>query len=389
MFSRPLYVATLAGGFDPSSDILALNTQGGPTINIPFYYMASPHGTGTFFLQRAPTGGFSSDAPGFAAALDQQYWLSPGSQGRLTLDQLGHGDWNLDWQHSLQLSPTMNAAVYLDMPQHESEYLRTSVLKEFPTMEVGVEGFYNHAVGGTADEEGQFFARMRPKLIGKTGWSYTVGGNFMTLSSFAETYESDGPGGGNGMPTVPIPPHYATRLRPVIGQSFDATVQGPDYYLWKGADFQAAVLGTVYNYSDSQRGISPGARLGFRQKLGNTANFSLDYDYDRGSLSVLGQSFTHFVTGNLGVRLSQRVSTTTSLSKSMVDGSLYGSSEMDYYLASRWRVGLFSDYAHFNGTDPYLSYGWSIGRMIGSRELTFNWDRYRHELYFELGGVRY
>ena len=389
MFSRPLYVASLAGGFNPASDILSLNSEGGPTINIPFYYQASPHGTGTFLLERAPTGGFATQDAGLSAALDEQYWLAPGSQGRLTLDQLGRGNWDLDWQHSLQLSPTMNASVYLDMPDHVNQYLRTSLLKEFPTMEVGMEGFYNNTQGGTPDEEGQFFARMRPKMIGNTGWSYSFGGNFMTLSSFAETYESDGPGGGNGVPTVPFGPHYATRLRPALGQSFDATFQGPNYNLWKNGRLQAAVLGTAYNYSDGQRGLSPGARLGVQQKFGNTATLGLDYDYDRGSLSVLGQSFTDFVNSNLAVRLSKSISTNTSISKSMVDGSVYGSTELDYYLASHWRVGLESDYAHFPGTDPFLSYGWTIGHMIGSRELTFNWDNYRHQLYFELGGFRY
>jgi hypothetical protein len=134
--------------------------------------------------------------------------------------------------------------------------------------------------------------------------------------------------------------------------------------------------------------------MGLRQELGRVATLQLDYSYDRGSLSSLtsymsSSSYSHFVSGALSLNLGSRLGGNAYFTQSLSDGSLYGALGLDYYLAPKWRLGLFSDYSRFEGLDAYLNYGLSVGRQIGQREISLNWSRDRNRVYFEFGGMGY
>jgi archaellum component FlaG (FlaF/FlaG flagellin family) len=439
LFSMPRYVASLKSAFSPATDMASFNSSGGLTMNVPYYYMASPRGTGTLYLQHAPSGGFAAEKPGFALALDQQYWMSNRSQGRLIVDQIGRGGWNLNWEHRLQFSPTSRAEFYLDMPRHRDAYLRSAISKEFRSMQIGFEGLMSRVTSGEGrnNMQGQFYARLRPKMLGGSGWSYTLAANVLAQRRFTQlipdpTGGNPGgnpgnpggepgtgtgrPGGGTGRPgggrsniietammasrhtrmnsaTATIP-GYTTRTSPLLGQTLLATFSSPNYKLWRGASLNGSLLGNLYNYSDGRRGFSPGLTLGLRQDLGRLASLQLDYNYDKGSISALtsslsNASYTHFISGSLSMNLSSRLAGNAYFTRSLSDRSFYGVMGLDYYFMKKWRAGLFSDYSSFDGLDTYLNYGLSIGRQIGQRELTVNWSRDRNRIFFELGGMPY
>lgn len=393
-FSMPLYVVSLNGAFNPMTDMMAFNTEGGVTLNVPYYYMATPHGTGTVYLKHAPGKGFSSDRRGFSLAIEQQYWMSNRSHGNLSIDQLGRGAWNLDWSHSLRLSPTLNGNLYLNMPRHRDTYLRGTLDKEFRGFQVGVEGFLSKPDGSPMDGKGQFYARMRPRQLGKTDWVYTLSGNVTAWRRYTEYFEiggtTTGSGGGIGLPGHTRPGStIIARTGPLYSQTASAVLQSPTFKLWRGANIQGNLSATAYNYSNNKRGFSPGLTLGLQQKLGNTGSFQVDYSYDRGGLGLFGNSYTNFVSSSLNLNLGKRISSSTSLTRSFSDDSLYAVTALDYYLSTKWRVGLFSDYSSFGDTDSYLNYGWSLGRQIGQRELTLNWDHQRNRVYFQLGNLIY
>lgn len=424
LFAMPLYVVPLGTAFNPATELASFNSSGGLTLNVPYYYQASPHGTGTLFIQHAPSQGFAAEKSGFALALRQEYWLSTQSQGSLLVDQIGH-DWNLNWQHKQQFSPTLSSNAFLDMPQHRSQYLTASLLKEYKAMQIGFESYYSHPQGQLDNMQGQFFARLRPRTIGNSQWTYTLAANVLASRRFTAlvpvTDPSGGLGGGIGIPggggiTVPgrggialpgqarevglrrlalvttsIGPvlQVVTRDYPLYGQSFDATLAAPTYQLWHGANLQMSFLGTAFNYSDGRRGVAPGMSLGLQQSLGRNAALQLNYDYSRGGISLFGANITNVFTGSFTFNLKRKLGGSALLSKSLMDGSLYGLTSLDYYVSPIWRMSLFSDYSHFADVGNFLNYGWTLGRALGQREVTLNWDHSRNRIYFEFGNMRY
>jgi len=393
LYSMPLYVVSLNGAFNPTTDMMALNTEGGLTLNVPYYYIASPNNTGTAYLKHAPGNGFSSDKRGFSLAVEHQYWLNNRSHGDLEVDQLGRGDWNINWKHSHRFSPTMNGAIYVDSPRHRDAYVRGTFDKQFRGFQVGMEGFVSKTEGDPLDGKGQFYARMRPRQLGKTDWVYTLTGNVTAWRRYTEYFEVGGTTSSTG--AVGLPGHtrpgttlYA-RTGPLYSQTVNAALQSPNFRLWRGANLQANLSATAYNYSNNRRGLSPGITLGLQQRLGRTGNFQIDYSYDRGGLGLFGTGYTNFVSSSLQLNLGRKLSSSTSLTRSFGDDSLYGVTALDYFLSEKWRLGLFSDYSSFGDIDNYLNYGFSVGRQVGQREVTMNWDHERGRVYFQLGNLIY
>jgi len=391
LFSLPLYVLSLSGGANPVAGLVGFNTSGGLSLNFPYYYMASPHGTGAIYLQHAPGNGFAAEKAGFALAIEQQYFLSRRSYGTFNIDQIGRGAFNVNWQHNLQLSPTVSSRFFVNAPRHRDLYTYATVVKDFPTLQFGVEGSYGRPESGDNSALGQVFARLRPRALGKSGWNYTVSANALARRFNQFSLIPGGAGGGGiGLPgqSRPGTPSLQTTSSTLFGQTLNLSMQSPDYRPWKGANLQASVLGTAFNYSDGRRGAAPGILLGLRQKLGKSAALQLDYNFDKGGAGLYSADFTHYLSGGASFAIGNKISGSTFFSKSFNSAALYGTAGLDYYFRPKWRLGLFSDYSSFNSTDDLLNYGFSLGRTVGQREVTLNWDRDRGRFYVELGGFR-
>ena len=435
LFSMPRYVAALDGSFSPATDLVSFNTSGGLTLNVPYYYQASKRGTGAVYFQHAPHGGFAAEDPGFALAFDQQYWLSDRSQGRFVVDQIGHA-WNLNWQHKIQFSPSMRGELYLDSPRHRDAYFRSSLVKDYPAMQLGFEGLMSY-FSGSNNMRAQFYARLRPRQLGNSKWSYNVAANVIALRNFSRLTPSDPttptfptdptnpggiptrPGGGIGLPTRPrsnslrvamnqslalsryltreVPDSAApSRTNMIFGQTLLTTLQSPSARLWKGASLQGSLLANVYNYSNNRRGASPGLTVGVQQTFGRVGALQLNYNYDRGGYNLISSAVngryqnlgTNFLSGSMYLNFGQSVASNFFFTKSLTDGGLYGAGTLDFYPTQRWRLGLFSDYASFADIESYLDYGLAVGRAVGQREISLNWSKTRGRIYLELGGAR-
>ena len=110
-FNVPLYVLPLDGSFNPTTDIFSFNSQGGLSVKFPIFYQASKGGTGALIVRNEPGAGFSSGRKGPSLEIDQQYTLSPGSRGRLGIDQIGNGSPNLNFQHQQTLGSSSGRLV--------------------------------------------------------------------------------------------------------------------------------------------------------------------------------------------------------------------------------------------------------------------------------------
>ena len=388
-FKAPLYVLPLDGSFNPTTDLFAFNSAGGLSVRFPVFYQASKGGTGSLILRNEPGDGFSSNRSGPSLELDQQYTLSPNSRGRFGIDEIGNGSPNFNFQHQQSLGGSTVASFFLNVPRGRDVFGRAAITKDFKTMQVGLETFYDAPQNQAATTRGQFYARLRPKNLGKSGFTYTVSANLLAISRFGSTRFVSDAGGAIGLPGQGGG-QYVTEYNPLYGQTLTASLQAPLYQPWRGAQFTGNLLTTAYNYSNGSRGVAPGIVLGYSQSLGNSANLRLDYTYDRSSIGLygVGGNFTNYVSASLDARLTNKVGFSTFLSQSLTDRSLYGSSDLNYRIGSKWRAGLFADYSKF-GFDNSFNYGWTLGRTVGPRELTINYDAIRSRVYFQIGTARY
>ena len=392
-FKVPLYVLPLDGSFNPTTDIFAFNSAGGLSVRFPVYYMASKGGTGAVIVRNDPGAGFSANRRGVSLELDQQYTLSPGSRGRFGVDQIGNGAPNFNFQHQLALNSTTGASFFLNVPRGRDVFGRAALTKDLKSVQLGLETFYDAPENTQSVTRGQFYARMRPKRIGKSGLTYTVSANLLAISRVGTRRLIGEVGGGIGTPGG-SGPQVVTEYNPLYGQTLSAALQAPLYQPWRGAQFTGNLLTTAYNYSDGRRGVSPGVTLGYAQRIGSRASLRLDYTYDRSAIGLYGTSglnganFTNYLSASFDAQITPQIGFSTFASRSFSDGSLYGSTDVSYRISSKWRAGLFADYSSFSFVDTF-NYGWSLGRAVGPRELSINYDAVRGRIYFQIGGTRY
>ncbi len=388
-FKVPLYVLPLDGSFNPTTDIFAFNSAGGLSVRFPVFYQASKGGTGALILRNEPGAGFSSNRKGPSLELDQQYTLSPGSRGRFGVDQIGHGSPNFNFSHQQALGGSAAASFFLNVPRGRDIFGRAAVSKDLRSAQIGLEAFYDAPNNQQSSTRGQFYARLRPKNLGKSGFTYTVSANLLAISRVGTSRFVPDAGGGIGIPGQGGG-QVATDSHPLYSQTLSASLRAPLYQPWRGAQFTGNLLTTAYNYSDGRRGFAPGITLGYAQQLGKRANMRLDYTYDRSSFGLYGNggNFTNYVSASLDARLTNKLGFSTFLSQSLTDQSLYGSTDVNYRISSKWRAGLFADYSSF-GFDGSFNYGWTLGRAVGPRELTINYDAVRAKVYFQIGSARY
>ena len=391
-FKAPLYVLPLDGSFNPTTDLFAFNSEGGLSVRFPVYYQASKKGTGALILRNDPGAGFSSNRKGVSLELDQQYTLSSGSRGRFGINQIGNGSPNFNLQHQLALGSTAAASFYLAVPRGRDIFGSAAITKTLKEAEIGLQTFYDAPENQQGVTRGQFYARLRPKQVGNSGFTYTVSANLLAISRvgttrfLADAVEDGGiniPGQSSG--------RNITEYNPLYGQTLNAALRAPLYQPWKGAQFTGSLLTTAFNYSNGQRGIAPGLTLGYAQRLGNSANLRLDYTYDRSAIGLYGSSggnFTNYLSASFDAQLNTKFGFSTFVSQSLADKSLYGSTDLSYRISSKWRAGIFADYSSFDIEDTF-NYGWSVGRAVGPRELTINYDAVRDKIYFQIGSTRY
>ena len=373
LFYMRLYVAPLDGSFNPATNIVGVNSNAGLSLKVPYYYQASPRGTGAVYLVNSPRNGFSTGKPGLSLALDHEYWLSNKGQGKFAIDEVGHGDWNTRLDHRFRINSTTSGSIYAAAPRHKDVYLNGALAKEFKKFDIGFQTFYGRPSGGQSNTQGSFYARLRPKDIGNSGWSSTVTATLVGVQKFYPVLA-------NGQPSL--------QSRALIGQTVSANLIGPTYKLWKGGSLDASMSATAFNYNSGKRGVSPGLNLGFQQFLGKKALVRLDYTYDKANTTPYSNGFfagsTNYLNASAQINLGSKVYTSFLLSHSLTDGSQFGYSTLDYYFTNKWRAGLFSDYSQFDGTS-FLNYGVSLGRLVGAREFSLNWDQYRGRFYVEFG----
>lgn len=359
LMSWPHYVLPLNGV--TTSDILGINTIGGLSLDMPFYYRANPSGTGALRLRHFGDDGFYSDATGWSLGLDEEYRLGRNGEGWLAVDQLLRKDWGLSWQHQHQFSPSTQASVFVDYPFHENLFTRLSLYKDTKAGHLGVETFATRPSQGSATLFTQAFFQTPARRLSKS----------LSYNTSFNTFYSRNPDSPQGN---------------VVGESVNLTLYPRTIALSKSTDLSGSFRTNLFNDSNGQRGVAFGMNWNLYHRFSNATRASLGYSYDGGGVSSFGlgrlsSSHVNFQIGSYGKKWRANAYLTRDLKNEF----FYGSGFLSYQLNPLWRIRVGAYQSQFLNSS-FNDLEISVGRVIFQRELIVAWSKSRNKIYFELGG---
>ncbi len=361
LMSWPHYVLPLNGA--TTSDILGVNTLGGISLDMPFYYRANPSGTGAIRLRHYGSDGFYSDAPGWSLGLEEEYYVGHRGQGFFAVDQLFRRDWGMYWQHEHQFSPTTKADIFVDFPYHKNLFTRFSLYKDTKAGHFGVETFASRPSEGSSTLFTQAYFQTPARRLSK---------NLSASTSFNLFHARN-----------PDSPQAN-----VVGQSANLVLYPRPIPLGKSTALTGSVRTNLFNDSSGQRGVSWGTNWNLRQQLGKSLQASIGYSLDGGggfSSFGAGRASSNYLTFQLFGVQGNKLHGNLYLTRDLKNQFSYGSGYVSYRLSPLWRVGLFAYRSDFLSTS-FNDYEISVGRVIFQRELVIAWSKSRNKIYFELGG---
>jgi hypothetical protein len=361
LMSWPHYVLPLNGA--TTSDILGVNTLGGISLDMPFYYRANPSGTGAIRLRHYGSDGFYSDAPGWSLGLEEEYYVGHRGRGFFAADQLFRRDWGIYWQHEHQFSPTTKADIFVDFPYHENLFTRFSLYKDTKAGHLGVETFASRPSEGASTLFTQAYFQTPARRLSKN----------LSYSTSFNLFHSRNPDSPQAN---------------VVGQSANLVLYPRPIPLGKSTALSGSVRTNLFNDSSGQRGVSWGTNWNLRQQLGKSLQASLGYSLDSGggfSSFGAGRASSHYLTFQLFGMQGNKLHGNLYLTRDLKNQFSYGSGYVSYRLSPLWRVGLFAYRSDFLSTS-FNDLEISVGRVIFQRELVVAWSKSRGKIYLELGG---
>lgn len=361
LMAWPHYVLPLNGAV--TSDILGINTLGGISLDMPFYYRANPSGTGAIRLRHFGSDGFYSDAPGWSLGLEEEYYVGHRGQGFFAVDQLFRRDWGIYWQHEHQFSPTTKADIFVDFPYHENLFTRLSLYKDTKAGHLGVETFASRPSEGSSTLFTQAFFQTPSRRLSKD----------LSYSTSFNLFHSRNPDSPHGN---------------VVGQSANLVLYPRPIPLGKSTALTGSVRTNLFNDSSGQRGISWGTNWNLRQQLGKSLQASIGYSLDGGggfSSFGAGRASSNYLTFQLFGSQGNKLYGNLYVTRDLKNQFSYGSGYVSYRLSPLWRVGLFAYRSDFLSTS-FNDLEISLGRVLFQRELVVAWSKSRGKIYFELGG---
>ncbi|MBI3947467.1 MAG: hypothetical protein HY321_16210 [Armatimonadetes bacterium] len=364
LLTLPHHVVALSPFSQEVEPYLGLDSLGGVSVSLPFYYSMTDSTNGSLRLRRQSRysyGGYSA-RPGWHLALQQRYNLLSGTRGVVELNHITTGDWGLRWQHDQPLARQSHAYLGVDSPSHRDFYTRAEVYH--PT---GI-GDFNLSLYGTflphapSSLQSRLYLRSRPGTIRplklRYYWSTNFGWSYWNGASETE-------------------------------EGADLQVHAPAWRLSRSASVQV-YAGSGYTLSAYGSGPTAQASAALLKRFGRTGNASLRYSYyasGRGS-SVFGPSSSQAISGYVAAGMPNSRwdgSATATLYPSTGTLSVYAG--LRYSPLANWRLGVSPTYSRYGGTvgrrsavnlDVYLL------RRIGGRDVGLRWSTLDRRFRFEM-----
>lgn len=365
----PFYVLSL-NPYGPDADqFLSLDSVGGVSVNLPFYYSVTDNTNGSIRLRRQSRYSFDgySTRPGWHLALDQRYHFGQNNHGQVELNHITSSDWGLRWRHEQQFGQRTHTYLTLDSPAHRDLYARGEVYHSFPVGDLSLSTYSNLMPHVAPSIQSRLYFRMRPGRIKGPNIQY-----YWTANLGWSTW-----GGVSQME-----------------EGIDLQIHPPSLRLGQRTSMQF-YLGSGFTASNDGSGPTAQASASLVRRIGQRSNATLRYSYyySGRSSEFFGPSSGQSLTGQLYLTGGERwgSSLIATLLPDSGDVSVYG--YLMYSPLRNWRLELRPTFSRYGSTltgvypasttnlDIYLV------RRLGGRDVALRWSTLDKRIRLELAAT--
>lgn len=363
----PFHIVALNPFSQEVEQSLTLDTLGGLSVSLPFYYNMTESTNGSLRLRRQSRYSYTgySTRPGWHLALQQRYHLLSGTQGVVEINHITTGDWGLRWQHDHPFMGTSRAYLSIDSPSHRDFYTRAELYHPFSLGDLNVSLYGTFLPHMPSTLQSRLYLRSRPKVIEPLKLRYYWSTNF-GCSYWAGTTQTE--------------------------EGIDLQIHPPLWRLGRRASLQF-YLGSGYAISAYGSGPTAQASAVLLRRFGRSGSASLRYNYyvSGQRASAFGPSSSQamsaqVLTGTPGGRWDGSV--TATLYPSTGTLSIYGGLRISPL--PHWQIGASPTYTRYGGTPSSIgrpaALHWDVYllRRIGARDIGLRWSTLDHRIRFEM-----
>jgi hypothetical protein len=363
VMSLPLYSFDMwsASGQFFSTNLIGFQ-DGRLSLELPFYYMLSPKGTGALTLRtRQQAGRGYSSSHGTFLDLDQSYSSSDKYDGAFSLTNLASGDWGASFRHNQRFGENMQGFFMADFPEHKGSFFSASLNRQFKGFHAGLSASMQNQFSGIDPDAKQFDFSLEtdPRRIKGTPFNNT----WALTSSY-------------------------TRMKGYDGKEFAEDGVG---LRWRGmmnpirfsktGSLQSGLTVSKLFGTNATKDVDVLATISSTMRLFNTTSFNIVYDFAHDSMrsAIMGSH-----------RLSAQIYSTAG----PVRLSLIGISGLDtdynsiltdasFQISPLLRFGASYTYQKFVGFGVD-DFSLVLGYRIGFRELALTWSKEAKRINIEL-----
>ena len=325
---------------------------------------------------------------GLALDLEQTYEVGRSGSGQFLVNGLTRSEWGAQWSHTQRLDEKTTGYVFVDYPEHRSEYVSSNLSRQFSGYSV------NASASGSND----------PGIDGYSARSYSLSTYLQTnpkpVAHSILNYSTDF--------TIQVgtlretSPDTGTVTTPISNRSVDVRFFTAPLQLNKRTLFtDSLTVGQVWGGQNNRLAPVVSASLGLTRSFRKSDSLTLNYTYRYDPLlSQLGtpSSSLNPLEALLRSSTQQRVTATyvtlplprLSVAFSggyglpLGDHSLFGSAR--YRINNDWGIGITTSYEQYV-VDSYRDFEYSVSRKVFGRDLAFYYSTKTKKVRFDFAGA--
>lgn len=362
IFTFPPYWLIGLSGYTGATNTqsLGMTSDGGLALDFPFFYRVTDRATGAIRIQHGTMAGGVMSRRGWSLALSEEYRDGSGLEGAFVVSGLPRNDWGFEWRDSRPVAGDAFSYTNFAMPDHKSIFADTNFYDHMAQGRLNLRGYYDGPFGA-ADAYGLVGDwLMDPRAVGKGNMTYRLG-TTMGMRQFATNTD----------------PVFVNELYSELNLGERS---------WNKKTHLSPLLTNVYSWDTG--GYHENAMRGqvrLDHQILPTFSVGLDYsaEWRQGFEPTAG--FDQVLS--LDARASQPDKWMSYLAASydISNTDTYGVANFDYYLTNKWRAGVTATYYDMTA-DTYQDLEFSLGRMIGNREISLIYSTYQGRIAVTLGG---
>ncbi len=355
----PFWVIGLAGyGGASNTQVLGVSSDGGLAVDFPLFYRVTDKWAGSIKIQRGVSGASFVANNGWGLGWAEEY-DSGTVKGAVEATALGSSTWGLQWHDERPIMGPNQGFFSMALPDHRSVF--------------GDANIYHYA------DAYRFALRGQLSDIPAEGADYSVNADWLTEPHRLTRSSSWRVG-------LSVGAHHVG----LTGQDLlqNELYGAVDFNTWHlGALKVTPSLSNVYSWDTGNYGANIlRADVRSTRDFKSGAHLGLDYTMQYRGGSGTSKGVDHLLALDASLSHGKKWSSYFNASWDMTAGDTYGLLTTDYAVNDNWHVGVLGthyDYAqaHFNDLE------FTLGRVVGDRQLGLRYSLEAHRVSLELGGV--